>query len=193
MDNSTDTYKIVRFRLNNESYALNVYKVYEVIIPPKITEIPNMPDYVPGVINLRGEVIPVIDLKHKMGLKKTELDLDTRIIVVEFSDQKENKRSVGVLADQVSDVLTVKKSELHTPPDMGTRIRQELLHGLLKVDDDKFLMYLNLDKLMTADEIIHAVEKADAMDEESEDNGQEKNKDQDNSKSKEAASESASS
>lgn len=152
--------QFVTFTLAGEEYAVDVFRVKEVIDPPPVTQVPNMPDYIPGVINLRGIVTPVVDLRYKLGLGKTEQTTDTRILIVQVEiDGKETP--TGIIADKVSQVTHISKEEMKSPPEMGTRIRSEFLHGMGEASEDHFLLILDIDKVLAADEMLHVIEQAE--------------------------------
>jgi purine-binding chemotaxis protein CheW len=139
----------VSFGIGREVYAVDVFKVSEVIQPREVTEVPDMPHYVLGVINLRGNVIPVVDLKKRLGAGETSISLNTRMIVIE--KDAEEKRFIAILTDYVTDVISFDGKKLLNPPEMGTRIKHKFLHGMYETEDDNFVVILNIEAIIEAD------------------------------------------
>lgn len=139
----------VSFGIGREVYAVDVFKVAEVIQPREVTEVPDMAEYILGVINLRGNVIPVVDLKKRLGLGETKVGLNTRMIVIELDD--EDKRLVAILTDFVTDVISFEGKKMLNTPDMGTRIKNRFLHGMYETDDEDFIVILNIESIIEAD------------------------------------------
>ncbi len=152
--------QFVTFTLAGEEYAVDVFKVKEVIDPPTMTQVPNMPDYIPGVINLRGNVIPIVDLRYKLGLGSSEQTTDTRILIVQV-ELDGSETGIGIIADKVSEVINIRSEEMHAPPEMGTRIRSEFLHGMGEAAEDHFLLILNIEKVLETEEMLHIVEQTE--------------------------------
>lgn len=124
--------KYLTVALEGESYAIAVLKVREIIRFQKITPVPQMPDYVKGVINLRGRVIPVIDLRAKFGLK-AEVAERTCIVVVQVSLSRGRAVQMGVIVDSVEEVVTLTGTEIEPTPDFGTRVDTRYLLGMAKI------------------------------------------------------------
>lgn len=138
--------KFLTFELGDESYALPILKVKEIIGMMKVTKVPQLPNYVKGVINLRGQIIPVIDLRLKFGLKEREHDNRTSIIVVELESDNTTKTS-GIIVDTVKEVLDIEAKDIEPAPEYDSQIDQTLLTGIGKVDDN-VIMLLNTDKTL---------------------------------------------
>src|SRR3954470_22665290 len=115
--------------LETEAYGLNVLKIREIIRLQKITPVPQLPECVKGVINLRGRVIPVIDLRVKFGLK-AEFDERTCIVVVQVKLPSEQVVQMGLIVDSVEEVVTLNKSEIEPTPDFGTKLNTEYILGM---------------------------------------------------------------
>ena len=139
------------FILGNEEFASHVNKVLNILEMTKITEVPKAPDYMKGVINLRGTVLPVIDTRLKFGLPATEYTDETCIVVMELTLDNE-KVFVGSLVDAVVAVLELDDSEIQPPPNIGSKYRSEFITGMAKRDDN-FIMILDMEKIFTLDEI----------------------------------------
>src|SRR5215475_13820007 len=138
--------KFLTFTLGNEEYGVPVLKVREII---KVMDITQVPDYVLGVINLRGKVIPVIDLRRKFGFAATEHTERTCIIVVDV-DLASMRVMMGVVVDSVSEVLNVTETEIEQTPEFGGRVTTEYLLGLAKVKDSVKIL-LDLDRVLGSD------------------------------------------
>lgn len=146
-----DIHSYLTFQLNDELFSVNVGKVIEILEVPKLTKVPQAPDYMAGVINLRGNVLPVIDTKIKFGLGVTTLQQKTCIVVLEVSIEDETLY-VGALVDSVLDVLELVGDKILPPPTVGIKYRPEFIVGIGKVNED-FIMILNIDKVFSTDEL----------------------------------------
>ena len=136
------------FRLENELLALKGSNVREVLDLCAITRVPRTPEYMRGVINLRGTVIPVIDLRHKFGMSRAESTIDARIVVMEVNLDGNNETVVGVLTDSVHDVIEIDHDQIDASPETGTRWRREYINGIGK-HDDHFILLLDIDKVFS--------------------------------------------
>lgn len=149
--NITEVRQYLTFILEDELFAVDVIKVREVLDYTNITKIPRTPDYMRGVINLRGSVVPVLDLRLKFGMSKTENTINTCIIVMEVVTDTETI-ILGALADSVQEVFELEPDQIEPTPRIGTRFNAEFLKGMGK-RDDKFLMILDIDKIFTFEEL----------------------------------------
>ena len=149
------------FRIAEENYAINVGSIKEVLGVPRITRVPRMPDYMSGVINLRGSVIPVLDLRMKFGLGETLLTDDTGVIVTEvcdiFEEDEDEKLIIGIFSDVVQKVVTIADSEIEPPPKIGMAIETNFIAGIGRVDDS-FVIILNIDKVLSGGEMTTELE-----------------------------------
>lgn len=135
------------FRLEKELLALDVSRVREVLDLYAITRVPRTPEFMRGVINLRGTVIPVIDLRHKFGMTRTESTIDARIVVMEINmDGMETV--VGVLTDSVHDVIDIVNDKIDAAPETGTRWRRKYIKGIGKYDNN-FILLLDIDRIFS--------------------------------------------
>lgn len=141
--------KYLTFTLGNEEYGLEILKVREIIGHMSITLVPQTPHYVKGVINLRGQVIPVINLRTKFGLEESEVTDQTCIIVVETNAGSE-KMQTGVIVDSVSEVLDIKIEELEEPPQMGYGMADSAILAMAKVNNSVKIL-LDIDKVVGSD------------------------------------------
>lgn len=132
------------FKLDGELFAIEISSVREVLDYRDVTKIPEMPRYVRGVINLRGEVVPVADLRLRFGMPETARTVDTCIVIVEVK-MGEHRVQIGALADSVAEVLSLDSSEIVPPPRMGARIDSRLVRGMGRREDE-LVIILDLDK-----------------------------------------------
>jgi purine-binding chemotaxis protein CheW len=140
--------QLVVFALGQEEFACKITDVREVLKMMKITPLPHCLDFVEGVINLRGEVIPVIDLRKRFGMMEVERTNNSRIIIAEVASSL-----VGLIVDSVSEVLRIPDRQIQAPPDRVAGTRTHFILGVGKVED-RLLIILNLDKILTSEEQI---------------------------------------
>ena len=140
------------FLLSGEMFAIGILNIKEIIEYGSLTEVPMMPDFIRGVINLRGSVVPVVDLSSRFGRHKTEVSRRTCIVIIEVQGGDESKQDIGVMVDSVSEVLEIPRSEIEPPPAFGAKIRVDFIHGMGKVAG-KFVIILNADKVLSVDEL----------------------------------------
>jgi len=140
------------FSLEGEDYAVDVANVREVIDDTKITKVPRTPDFMKGVINLRGGVVPVIDMRMKFGLPVTEATVDTCIIVLEVESDGEAS-FIGALVDAVRAVFEMSPDEIEETPSLGMRTDTEFILGMGKMEE-RFIMILDVDTVFSTDELI---------------------------------------
>jgi purine-binding chemotaxis protein CheW len=150
-DTTADLDQYLTFTLDDEVFAINISKVREVLDFLTITKVPRMPDFLRGVINLRGNVVPVIDLRYKLGMGTIQQSVDTCIVIVEIMVGDEMTH-IGALADSVKEVIALEQGQISPPPKLGINIDNQFIKGMGK-QDDKFLMILDIDKVLTANEI----------------------------------------
>ena len=146
-----DNNKYLTFVLETEEYAIPIIRVKEIIGMMDITHVPGMPDYVKGVINLRGKIIPVIDLRKKFGFGEREYDDRTCVIVVEMKSGTSEKLS-GFVVDTVSEVLDIEKSNIEDPPSYSNDAAESFLRGMGKVGE-KVIMLLETDKILSTEDM----------------------------------------
>lgn len=146
----TETRQYLTFKLGNEIFATDVAKVREVLDLTTITAIPRTPEFMAGVINLRGSVVPVVDLRLCFEMSKTESTRNTCIVVVEV--MLENDATViGALADSVEEVIDLDPEQIQPAPRIGMQIRTDFIKGMGK-RDTQFIMILDIDRVFSADE-----------------------------------------
>ncbi len=152
------TVQYLAFRLGSEVYAVDVAKVREILDFPPITKVPRTPDFMRGVINLRGSVVPVVDMRLKFGMSMTEKSVNTCIVVVEALVENE-LTTIGALADSVQEVVELDPSSIEPPPKIGSRLKVEFLKGMGKIGES-FLMILDIDKVFSSNEMTMVKEAA---------------------------------
>jgi purine-binding chemotaxis protein CheW len=142
------------FLLGGEMFALAILNVKEIIEYGNLTQIPMMPAFIRGVINLRGSVVPVIDLTARFGGKATEVGRRTCNVIVEMKggENGDERHDIGIIVDAVSEVLEIPRSEIEPPPTFGAKIRADFIHGMGKVNS-KFVIILNIDRVLSVDEL----------------------------------------
>lgn len=142
------------FSLGGEVFALGILNVKEIIEFGNVTEIPMMPAFIRGVINLRGSVVPVIDLAARFGGKATKISRRTCIVIVELetSEGVEGKQDLGVIVDAVNEVLEIPRADIEPAPSFGAKIRADFIQGMGKVEG-RFVIILNVERVLSTEEI----------------------------------------
>ena len=140
------------FMLDGEVFAIDVQNVREVLDYTSITRVPRTPDFMRGVINLRGSVVPVIDMRLKFGMESTDDTVDTCVVVMEISLDGETT-VIGALADSVKEVFDLDPAQIEPPPRIGTRLNTEFIRGMGK-HEDQFIIILDIDRVFSADELV---------------------------------------
>jgi len=141
--------KVIVFALAGEQYGIEGDKVRTIERMMPITRVPKTPAFVKGVINLRGVVIPVIDLRGRFGLPETEATDTSRIIIVQVNDLE-----VGFIVDAANDVIDIDSDRIDSPPEVVGGIKAKYLRGVARLDDDRLLIMLNLVEVLNKEEII---------------------------------------
>ena len=139
--------QFLSFVLAGEEYAVDILRVKEIIEYDKLTRVPSMPAEVRGVINLRGRVVPVVDLAQRFGLPESEITPRSCIVMVEIG-AGEAAVVMGIIADAVSEVLDLTIDTIQPVPTFGTTVRAEFLDGMAETDDKTFVMLLNIDRAL---------------------------------------------
>ncbi|NJC89325.1 MAG: chemotaxis protein CheW [Desulfuromonas sp.] len=146
-----ETRQYVTFCLGEELFGVEVARAREILDLVPVTKVPQTPDYLLGVINLRGQVVPVVDLRVKMGLPKAETTRDSCIIVIEVQVDGE-VMTVGGLADSVREVLELRDDLIEPAPRLGTKLKTEFIAGMGKLDE-QFLILLEIDRVFSSEEL----------------------------------------
>lgn len=148
--NETSSY--LAFELDKEIFGVDVLQVREILEYTKITRIPQLPGYICGVINLRGSVVPVIDMREKFGMDKVEVTVDTCIVVVEIEIDNETS-IIGALVDSVEEVFELEPKQIEPAPRMGTRLNTKFIKGMGK-REERFIILLDIDKVFSTEELL---------------------------------------
>ena len=146
-----ETVQYLTFKLADEVFALDVAKVREILEITTITKVPQTPDFMRGVINLRGSVVPVIDLRLNFGMECTEQTINTCVIVVEVNLGGE-LIVLGALADSVQEVVEMEPEQIEPAPHIGTKFNTDFIKGMGKIDT-KFVMILDIDKVFSSEDL----------------------------------------
>lgn len=147
-DELTDETQLVIFRLGQEEYGVDIMQVKEIIRMTNINKVPQVPEFVEGIISLRGEILPIIDLREKFGMEKSEKTLATRIIVLNF-----NNMTIGGIVDEVAEVLRIPNDAITPPPPVIRGINSEYLKGVGQIDD-RIIILLDMTKILSTNEVI---------------------------------------
>ncbi|MCX8027792.1 MAG: chemotaxis protein CheW [Thermodesulfovibrionales bacterium] len=148
----TETTQYLTFKLEDEIFAVDINKIREVLDYTNITKVPKTPEFMRGVINLRGSVVPVVDIKLKFGMSKTERTVNTCIIIVEVEFEGETT-VLGALADSVQEVLDIEPDNLEPAPRIGTRIKTDFIKAMGKRSDNQFIIILDIDKVFAEEDM----------------------------------------
>ena len=151
MAETIETTQYLTFNLADEVFAVDVGRVREILEITSITKVPQTPDFMRGVINLRGSVVPVIDLRLKFGMTETERTVNTCIIVVEVTMDGETI-VLGSLADSVQEVIEMEPAQIEAAPHIGTHLNTDFIKGMGK-HDGRFVMILDIDQIFSAHEL----------------------------------------
>ncbi len=151
IDTIVKSIQYLTFSLDDEEYAINVNQIREILEVSDITKLPCTYEFMRGVINLRGNVVPVIDLHVKFGLPETEQTINTCVIVMEV--EIDNKQTViGALADSVDEVIELEAEQIEPAPNIGTKVKSEFIKGMGKYND-RFLILLDLNKIFSEEDL----------------------------------------
>lgn len=138
--------QVACFRLGDDLYAIDIMRIKEIIRPMRLTNLPKFPSFVEGIINLRGSVIPVIDLRKRFDLKECEISANTRLLIVSLASQL-----LALVVDEVAEVVSVMVRDIKPPPQLGDGVSSNYLIGVCLVKQD-LIMLLNIDLLLSKQE-----------------------------------------
>ena len=155
------TRQYLTFRLGDEVFAIDVANVREILEYTTVTKVPKTPDYMKGVINLRGSVVPVLDMRQKFGMEGIQKTIDTCIVVVEVSYDSE-EIVIGALVDSVQEVFELEAENIEPAPRIGTHVKTEFIKGMGK-KDDRFIIILDSSKVFSAEELAQVVQGGEGM------------------------------
>jgi len=148
---SLDTLQFLSFTLGDEEYGVDILRVQEIRSWEPVSRIPNVPAYEKGVVNLRGAIVPIIDLRQRFNLGRVEY-MPTTVVVVLQTEHHGKRRIMGIVVDAVSDVIHVEKNTIQRAPDFGTKVSTEFINGLASVNN-RMIMLLDVDKLLKLENI----------------------------------------
>ena len=151
-NDTNELLQLVSFKIGEEEFGVDILKVQEINRMMQITKVPNSPNFVDGVVNLRGRIIPVIDLRTRLGMPRIEHGKETRIVVVELSGT-----TVGFIVDEVSEVLRIPKNITEAPPEMVSGLDSEYITAVGKLED-RLLILLDLEKVLSTEQKIELIE-----------------------------------
>jgi purine-binding chemotaxis protein CheW len=149
---ATEEKLFLTFVLDNEVYGIEILKVREIIGLMDSTTVPQTPDYMKGVINLRGKVIPIIDLRLKFSMPEEEHTKETCVIVVDISGQNNTLQQIGIIVDSVSEVLNINSGEIEDAPQFGQKIDSNFILGLGKTDE-RIIILLDIEEVLTIEDL----------------------------------------
>jgi purine-binding chemotaxis protein CheW len=142
--------QFLSFTLGNEEYGVDILRVQEIRSWEPVSRIPNVPSYEKGVVNLRGAIVPIVDLRERFGLGHLEYSPLTVVVVLQTQDEVGQSRIMGVVVDSVSDVVDIDKKTIQDAPNFGTKVSTEYINGLASVNE-RMVMLLDVDKLLKLD------------------------------------------
>ena len=154
---NAETDQFLTFMMSTEEYGVDILRVQEIRGWDSVTPIPNTPSYIKGVINLRGTIVPIVDLRERFGLEKVAYGPTTVVIVLKVISES-SERIMGIVVDAVSDVYNIKKDEMKPAPDFGSVVSIEFVRGLATIDE-KMLIIMDIDMMLNSSEI-DVVEKS---------------------------------
>jgi purine-binding chemotaxis protein CheW len=157
---SLESTQYLTYKLDKETFALDIAKVREVLDFTTVTKVPRTPDFMRGVINLRGSVVPVVDLKLKFGMPLTEKSVNTCIIISEVTADGETA-ILGALADSVQEVMDLDTDHIAPPPRIGTNLNTDFIKGMGR-HNDQFIIILDIDKVFSTHELAMVQQAQDA-------------------------------
>jgi len=146
-----ESIQFLTFKLGEEIYGVDVLQVREVLDAVPVTKVPRSPEFMLGVINLRGSVVPVVDMRRKFGMEAADRSRDTCIVVMEIALEGETT-VIGALADAVEEVLELTEAQIEPAPKLGTRLNTEFIRGMGK-RDEQFIILLDVDRIFSAEEL----------------------------------------
>lgn len=161
LQSSANIQTYLSFRLDEEVFAITVFKVLNILEMRPITKVPQSPEYMKGVINLRGNVLPVIDLRVKFGMPAIEQTVDTCIIVLNLNMGGDTVL-LGIQVDAVKEVLELREDQIEPSPSIGTKYNNTFIQGMFRVNEN-FIMILNIDKVFASEDIVSVKESAEGQ------------------------------
>lgn len=151
---SSESGQYLTFALGGETFALGILNIKEIIQFGDLTEVPMMPNFIRGVINLRGRVVPVVDLTARFNRGITNISRRTSIVIIEMEQSNQlDAQSIGIVVDAVNEVIEIPNTDIEPPPSFGAKIRPDFISGMAK-KDGRFIIVLNLNQVLSIDEML---------------------------------------
>lgn len=147
-----DQEQYLTFLLDGEMFAIGILHIKEIIEYGSLTDVPMMPGFIRGVINLRGSVVPVIDLAARFGRQRSEISRRTCVVIIEVAAEDDSRQDIGVVVDSVSEVLEIPRDHIEPPPAFGAKVKVEFILGMGKVDNH-FIVILDVQKVLSLSEM----------------------------------------
>lgn len=154
---SVDAIQVLSFILDNEWFGVEISGIQEVLEYRKVTSVPRTPDFMLGVINLRGKVIPVVDLRVHFDMSVPEPTVDSCIVIINVDIDGEDT-ALGILADRVQEVVEIRTEDISPPPRIGNRVDSQYIYGMAKCDEH-FIILLRLSRIFSADELQQVIDR----------------------------------
>mgnify|MGYP006292411411 FL=1 len=158
-ENKVESNSYLTFKVGEEEFGAHVSQVLNILEMTKITEVPKTPDYMKGVINLRGTVLPIIDTRLKFGLPEAEYTSNTCIVVMDL-DFNDDTVHIGAIVDEVLSVVEIEEGQIEPPPSIGNRYKSDFIHGMAKVEEN-FVMLLDMQQILSNTELSEISGKAE--------------------------------
>jgi purine-binding chemotaxis protein CheW len=155
--------QFLTFVLNDEVYGVGILHIREIIEYDNLTVVPLMPDFISGVINLRGNVVPVVNLARRFGHQPKEISKRTSIVIIDIKDNDGESVEVGIVVDVVNEVIELADSDIAAAPSFGTKIRADFIKGMGKIDD-KLMILLDVDHVLSISQLSSVTNMADELD-----------------------------
>jgi purine-binding chemotaxis protein CheW len=154
--------QFLTFVLNDETYGVGILHIREIIEYDHLTEVPLMPDFISGVINLRGNVVPVVNLARRFGHQAKEIGKRTSIVIIDIKDTEGDSVEVGMVVDIVNEVIELASSDIAAAPTFGAKIRTDFIHGMGKIDD-KLMILLDVNSVLSINELSSVTDIVDEL------------------------------
>jgi len=154
--------QFLTFVLSDEVYGIGILHIREIIEYANLTVVPLMPDFISGVINLRGNVVPVVNLARRFEQKPKDIGKRTSIVIIDIQDNDEESVEIGIVVDIVNEVIELADSEIAAPPTFGTKIRADFIQGMGKIDD-KLMILLDVNHVLSIEELSAVVGVTDEL------------------------------
>jgi purine-binding chemotaxis protein CheW len=161
--NSGNVQQFLTFVLNDETYGVGILHIREIIEYDNLTVVPLMPDFISGVINLRGNVVPVVNLARRFGHEAKEIGKRTSIVIIDIKDTEDESVEVGMVVDVVNEVIELAESDIAAAPTFGAKIRTDFIQGMGKIDDTLMIL-LDVNHVLSINELSSVTNMADKLD-----------------------------